>query len=76
MTHKCYGCGRTFAHKTGLSNHRRVCIKWKDYDDVTVQKKRRLEQDHDTIPADPLTDPPQNFLDPGTLITEVFHLHP
>jgi len=47
MTHKCIGCKRTFPHKTGLSNHRRVCTAWKNYDTVTVQKKRRLEEEQE-----------------------------
>lgn len=38
MTFRCIGCGKTYGHKTGLSNHWRVCDKWKNFD-----KKRRLE---------------------------------
>ena len=35
----------TFGHKTGLSNHRRVCVKWKNVDGVAKhrEKRRRLE---------------------------------
>lgn len=47
MTFKCIGCKRTFDHKSGLSNHRRVCLRWKNYDNVTMQKKRRIEQQQD-----------------------------
>jgi hypothetical protein len=78
MTFRCIGCNRTFSHKTGLSNHWRGCNEWKDYDSVTLQKKRRLEQDLND--AQRLAGPSQDFLDPpegpGTLFTEVFHLHP
>lgn len=45
MTYKCLGCGRTFGHKTGLNNHRRVCVEWKNLDGVAKhrEKRRRLE---------------------------------
>ncbi len=40
---RCLGCRSTFRNKIGLSNHRRVCVKWKTYDGVAKFKKRRLE---------------------------------
>jgi len=44
MTFKCLGCKKSFPRKIGLSNHWRACTDWKNYDMVTLRKKRRLEQ--------------------------------
>ncbi|KAI0250792.1 hypothetical protein BJV78DRAFT_1217003 [Lactifluus subvellereus] len=50
MTFACIGCGRSFGHKTGLSNHRRVCTRWKNFDAITIQKmKRRREYQQRTL---------------------------
>jgi hypothetical protein len=43
MTFRCLGCGNTYGHKTGLSNHRRACDEWKNFDGLAKYKKRRLE---------------------------------
>src|SRR6266852_9793175 len=40
---QCLGCMSTFRNKIGLSNLRRICVKWKTYDGVAKFKKRRLE---------------------------------
>ena len=44
MTYKCIGCKKIFEHKIGLSNHQHTCFQWKNYDAVTLHKRRRLEQ--------------------------------
>jgi len=42
MSYRCLGCGNSYEHKTGLSNHWRSCTEWKDLDGVADYKRRRL----------------------------------
>ena len=43
--YRCLGCGNSYGHKTGLLNHRHVCIKWKNLDGIAKHKKIKLELD-------------------------------
>jgi hypothetical protein len=43
MDHRCIACGKSYGHRIGLTNHRRACVRWKEYDGLAKYKKRRLE---------------------------------
>jgi hypothetical protein len=51
MAHKCLACNKRFDHKTGLSNHRRVCKRWATFDGAEEYKKRRLEMQDAEMPG-------------------------
>ena len=43
MPFLCFPCGATFRSNRGLSNHRRACVKYKEFDELARYKRRRLE---------------------------------
>ena len=75
MVYDCLGCGKSYNHKTGLSNHRRACIKWKTVDRLAKHrdKRRRLEVQNDMRPNSGLSSemPGPAQLDESDLTTEV-----